>query len=120
MTAQHDRKTQLVAEGKFGEGVTRHRNGEFPPCFESLAQYRRWLAQNKQAPVPPRVVFPREPNYCHDCTAAFQATAIEGRVCLFPGVEFHESMEGSLGRESRTLQATLPPRAKEIIGKEKA
>lgn len=119
MNPQHDRKTYIANSGRSAqESVTRHRAGEHPPCFETLSQYRRWLAQNKLAPVPARDVFPREPNYCHDCTAGFQADAIKRRVCLFPAVWFEERTEPSFGREPAALKEILPPRSTEIVGYE--
>jgi hypothetical protein len=117
-TEANKRKVLLIHERRTHDPITRHRLGEFPPCFESFESYRRWISLNKQAPTPARKVFQREPNYCADCTPAFQSASIKRRVCLFPATEFHERMEASIPNLPHELQEALAP-TKEVIGYEK-
>lgn len=54
----------------------------FPLCFDSRAQYRAWLRQERLAPVPPGQV------HCWDCTPAYAAEMRAAGRCMRPGTEF--------------------------------
>ncbi len=67
--------------------------GEYPPCFESLLQYHNWQDAAEKvegAPPPVRRDWPKEPNYCRDCTAGYRNRMRDEGRCLFPSTIFVE------------------------------
>lgn len=71
--------------------------GEHPPCFESLYQYRQWQKASERmegSPPPCRRDWPKEPNYCRDCSAPFRNEMRQAGRCLFPDTVFIEVGEG--------------------------
>jgi len=61
---------------------------EYPPCFDSEKQYRDWLECSAWYAPRERPDFPKEPNYCRDCSLKYRDKMIgEGR-CLFPEISF--------------------------------
>jgi len=65
--------------------------GEFPPCFDSLFQYMGWKRAAEKvdgAPPPARRDWPKEPNYCRDCTAGYRNKMRDANRCLFPSTVF--------------------------------
>ena len=65
--------------------------GEYPPCFASLAQYESWKKAAEKmdgAPPPVRRDWPKEPNYCRDCTAKYRNAMRSKNRCLFPSTIF--------------------------------
>lgn len=71
--------------------------GEHPPCFESQRQYEAWREaafKMDGAPPPSRKDWPKEPNYCRDCTAAGRNQMRSEGKCLFPSTVFVEVGEG--------------------------
>ena len=71
--------------------------GEHPPCFESQEQYEQWkkaAAEVEGAQPPVRKDWPKEPNYCRDCTRAHRNEMRQLNKCLFPNTTFVEVGEG--------------------------
>lgn len=65
--------------------------GEYPPCFDSFDQYNRWQEAAEKmdgAPPPVRRDWPKEPNYCRDCTADYRNRMRHENRCLFPSTIF--------------------------------
>lgn len=71
--------------------------GEHPPCYKSQYQFDQWVKAAEKmdgAPPPVRKDWPREPNYCRDCSQSYRnRMRIENR-CLFPDTVFVEIGEG--------------------------
>jgi hypothetical protein len=80
---------------------------EHPPCFDTLANYRLWLATLVEAPPLSRRDFEGEPNYCNDCTQDFKAEMMLTDRCLFPETRF---------RLQRTNELPGEPSEYEMIG----
>lgn len=85
-------KLELIVAGKAKEKrITGP--GEYPPCFESLLQYTNWKKAAEKmdgAPPPVRRDWPKEPNYCRDCTAGYRNKMRNEGRCLFPSTIFVE------------------------------
>lgn len=83
------RAAEILATGREGmEQITS--TAEYPPCFESAADFHQWLRHNVTSPTPMRPDFPAEPNYCRDCMPEYQDRMKEEGRCLFPMVRFQE------------------------------
>lgn len=86
------RKMELIVEGgERAEAITTE--GTYPPCFESMLQYRAWLeaADPELGSQPPaRKDWPKEPNYCRDCTREHRNEMRTAGRCLFPDTVFIE------------------------------
>ncbi|KKN76172.1 hypothetical protein LCGC14_0373670 [marine sediment metagenome] len=85
-------KLELIAAGSSKEKrITGP--GEYPPCYNNLFQYMQWqqAAQKLEgAPPPVRKDWPKEPNYCRDCTAGYRNRMRDEGRCLFPSTIFVE------------------------------
>jgi len=71
--------------------------GEHPPCFPSLSKYQNWKTAAEKldgSPPPVRKGWPKEPNYCRDCSSSFRNEARNSGTCLFPDTVFVEVGEG--------------------------
>lgn len=71
--------------------------GEYPPCYKSLQQYESWKRAAEKtdgAPPPVRKDWPKEPNYCRDCTAPYRNKMRNQNRCLFPRTIFVDVGEG--------------------------
>lgn len=67
--------------------------GEHPPCFDDLTQYNHWKRAAERtdgSPPPVRRDWPKEPNYCRDCTAEYRNKMRNENRCLFPSTIFVE------------------------------
>lgn len=85
------RKMMMIVAGEKDRPITHQ--GEHPPCFETLAQWRAWLEAvdpDMGSPPPPRKDWPGEPNYCRDCTIEHKRRMCQEYRCLFPGTRFIE------------------------------
>lgn len=70
---------------------------EHPPCFESQYQYDQWTKAAEKmdgAPPPVRKDWPKEPNYCRDCSACYRNRMRNENRCLFPDTVFVDIGEG--------------------------
>lgn len=64
---------------------------EHPPCFNDVTQYQHWQDAAEKlegAPPPVRKDWPKEPNYCRDCTAGYRNRMRDENRCLFPSTVF--------------------------------
>ncbi len=71
--------------------------GEYPPCFKGLQQYESWKRAAEKldgAPPPVRKDWPKEPNYCRDCTSDYRNKMRNQNRCLFPRTIFVDVGEG--------------------------
>ena len=71
--------------------------GEYPPCFDNLYQYQQWQRAAEKmdgAPPPVRKDWPKEPNYCRDCTSDHRNKMRTQNKCLFPDTIFVVVGEG--------------------------
>lgn len=66
-----------------------------PSCFDSLAQFRAWVAAARAARDTSTLA------WCEDCTPAYQEAMIEAGRCARPYVQFT--------RENGYLEATMAP-----------
>jgi hypothetical protein len=67
--------------------------GEHPPCFTGNAQYEAWREaafRMDGAPPPVRKDWPKEPNYCRDCSPEGRNKMRKAGKCLFPSTVFIE------------------------------
>lgn len=95
------RKMMMIVASEKGQPITRE--GEHPPCFESLAQWRTWLEAvdpEMGSPPPPRRGWPGEPNYCRDCTREHKQRMCAEFRCLFPSTKFIEVGESPDDKET--------------------
>lgn len=87
------RKLELIVEGREKREAITVGAREYPPCFESLMQYRAWLeaADPDIGSQPPsRRDWPLEPNYCRDCNPDWRNEMRNTGRCLFPDTVFIE------------------------------
>ena len=91
-------KLELIVEGKRkDEAITGGVTGMYPPCFESQRQYHDWIdaADPELGSQPPaRKDWPREPNYCRDCSHEHRNLMRKEGLCLFPDTVFITVGEG--------------------------
>ena len=92
------RKMEMLALGQ-SDSAPITRLGEHPPCFDSLESYRCWLdacdnADATGVPLPKRRHFPKEPNYCRECSREHRNEMRQQGRCLFPSTRFVEEGEG--------------------------
>lgn len=87
------RKMELIVEGREKSEPITAGTGLYPPCFESKRQYDDWLnaADPELGSQPPaRRDWPKEPNYCRDCTREHRNEMRTAGRCLFPDTVFIE------------------------------
>jgi hypothetical protein len=83
------RKLELIVEGGQAEPIMV--GALYPPCFESLTQYRAWVDSTDPelgSEPPPRKDWPGEPNYCRDCNRGNRNNMRQAGRCLFPDTVF--------------------------------
>jgi len=89
-----DRMDRLVAKASeiVATGMQRHfpitTPRDYPPCFDSAEQYRYWLEANAGYSPRERPDFPKEPNYCRDCSQEYKDKMIMQDRCIFPEIIF--------------------------------
>ncbi len=80
------------------------RQGGFPRCFSSAAQYKVWR-------LSAQLVKPGDSRYCTDCTPEYQSDMIRQQRCAHPGTTFHVTSDGFL--DGVRPGCRLPKRKKE-------
>lgn len=63
---------------------------DYPPCFDSQKQYADWLEANAGYSPRERPDFPKEPNYCRDCSQAYKDRMVAENRCIFPEIIFKQ------------------------------
>ena len=95
MSDMIQRKLEMISLGMQNEPICWGKM--YPPCFESLEQYRGWMDASDPelgSKPPPRTDWPGEPNYCRDCSPRLHREMRKQNRCLFPSTTFITSGEG--------------------------
>ena len=57
---------------------------KYPPCFDSLEQYKGWMEANSLVKSDSET----RSNYCNDCLPEYQARMVNEARCNYPHVKF--------------------------------